>query len=85
MTVYTQHFSDPEYRFLINRAVYYPQPLVDGAFVDFKLKRPNERRSDDMESKFLAFVDTVSLIFLSPLFFRCGNRFRPKGKNYRTV
>lgn len=56
MTVYTHHYSDPKYLFRIPKAAYYPQPLVDGAFVDFKLKRLEERVNADVETKFLSFV-----------------------------
>ena len=56
MTVYTHHYSDPEYLFKISKTAYLPQPQVDGAFVNFKLKPPAERLHVESEKRFLSFV-----------------------------
>ena len=65
MTVYTHHYSHPEYLFKISKTAYFPQPQVDGAFVNFKLKRPVERCHVDSEKRFLSFVRMEILSVLS--------------------
>eukprot|EP00210_Caulerpa_lentillifera_P003531 g3368.t1 len=57
MTVYAKHFSDPKYLFKIRKGAYKPQPLVDGAFVDFSLKKSSERLNQAEESSFISFVN----------------------------
>lgn len=54
--MYSHHFSDPKYLFKITKSAYKPQPLVDGAFVDFALKTSNERPNNADESNFISFV-----------------------------
>lgn len=56
MTVYSHHFSNPKYLFKIRKSAYKPQPLVDGAFVDFELKISSERQNQTDESNFISFV-----------------------------
>jgi 16S rRNA A1518/A1519 N6-dimethyltransferase RsmA/KsgA/DIM1 with predicted DNA glycosylase/AP lyase activity len=56
MTVVTHFFSDPFFKFKIDRECYFPAPAVHGALVEFRLKPPAEWPSVQSEREFLSFV-----------------------------
>lgn len=63
MTIVVQYFSDPQYMLKISKGVYYPQPKVDGALVDFALKSEDGKYAS-IDSN--AFVDMVIPDFTEP-------------------
>lgn len=56
MTIYAQYFASPQYRFRVDRRKYFPAPKVDGAFVRFPLKLPEERVDVGDERGFFILV-----------------------------
>ncbi|GMH39096.1 hypothetical protein BSKO_06994 [Bryopsis sp. KO-2023] len=57
MTIFTQYYSDPTYKMKISKGVYYPQPKVDGALVDFAIKTETERMDVGDDKTFISMVN----------------------------
>eukprot|EP00803_Ostreobium_quekettii_P010739 evm.model.scf_1340.3 EVM.evm.TU.scf_1340.3 scf_1340:25578-28090(-) len=56
MTIYAQYYANPRYEFRVDRRKYFPAPKVDGAFVRFPLKLPEERLDVGDERGFFILV-----------------------------
>lgn len=56
MTVYCQFYSEPQYKLKISKGVYFPQPKVDGALVEFTLKPEEERGILNDDAAFITMV-----------------------------
>eukprot|EP01025_Chloroclados_australasicus_P041340 TRINITY_DN4374_c0_g1_i8.p1 TRINITY_DN4374_c0_g1~~TRINITY_DN4374_c0_g1_i8.p1 ORF type:complete len:234 (-),score=21.80 TRINITY_DN4374_c0_g1_i8:428-1108(-) len=57
MTVFVHQYSKPNYKFLIKKEKYYPVPKVDGALVQFVLKKEEERTNLENEKQYLQFIN----------------------------
>jgi 16S rRNA A1518/A1519 N6-dimethyltransferase RsmA/KsgA/DIM1 with predicted DNA glycosylase/AP lyase activity len=56
MTVFTHFFSDPDFKFKIDRECYFPSPAVHGALVIFHLKSPAQWPGVRSAREFRSFV-----------------------------
>lgn len=56
MTVIARYYSQPAYKFKIDRSCYFPVPNVHGALTTFALRRPEERPKVRSTKEYLALV-----------------------------
>ncbi|KNA09761.1 hypothetical protein SOVF_150680 [Spinacia oleracea] len=56
INIFVKFYSDPEYKFQVPRANFFPQPKVDGAVVSFKLKQPSDYPSVPSIKSFFSLV-----------------------------
>eukprot|EP01023_Acetabularia_acetabulum_P066783 TRINITY_DN9070_c0_g1_i1.p1 TRINITY_DN9070_c0_g1~~TRINITY_DN9070_c0_g1_i1.p1 ORF type:complete len:327 (+),score=26.38 TRINITY_DN9070_c0_g1_i1:156-1136(+) len=56
MTIFVHQYSNPKYKFLIQKEKYYPIPKVNGALVQFSLKSEDERLNLGNEQQYMKFV-----------------------------
>lgn len=65
MTVYTQYYSNPECLVKIDKRNYRPEPQVNGAMVNFNLKKSQDREFDkEEETPFFKFVNIKLKFFI---------------------
>ncbi|CAM9002612.1 unnamed protein product [Rhodiola kirilowii] len=59
INIFVNYYSDPEYKFQVPRANFFPQPNVDAAVVKFKLKRASECPSVSSTKSFFSLVNSA--------------------------
>ncbi|XP_048497139.1 ribosomal RNA small subunit methyltransferase, chloroplastic isoform X2 [Beta vulgaris subsp. vulgaris] len=59
INIFVKFYSDPEYKFQVPRANFFPQPNVDGAVVSFKLKQPSDYPSVPSIKSFFSLVNSA--------------------------
>ncbi|CAL5192608.1 unnamed protein product [Lathyrus oleraceus] len=59
INVFVNFYSDPEYKFKVERTNFFPQPNVDAAVVSFKLKQPSEYPYVSSSKSFFAVVNSA--------------------------
>ncbi|XP_057531772.1 ribosomal RNA small subunit methyltransferase, chloroplastic [Amaranthus tricolor] len=59
INIFVKFYSDPEYKFQVPRANFFPQPNVDGAVVSFKLKQPSDYPSVSSIKSFFSLVNSA--------------------------
>ncbi|KAI5428824.1 variant 3 [Lathyrus oleraceus] len=64
INVFVNFYSDPEYKFKVERTNFFPQPNVDAAVVSFKLKQPSEYPYVSSSKSFFAVVAALSLSYI---------------------
>jgi 16S rRNA A1518/A1519 N6-dimethyltransferase RsmA/KsgA/DIM1 with predicted DNA glycosylase/AP lyase activity len=61
------YFSEPEYKFQVDRSAYYPKPAVNGAVVEFRLRSTASRPPVPSEKGFLLMVGSPNSTLQAPL------------------
>ncbi|XP_058737292.1 ribosomal RNA small subunit methyltransferase, chloroplastic-like [Vicia villosa] len=59
INIFVNFYSDPEYKFKVERTNFFPQPNVDAAVVSFKLKQPSEYPQVSSSKSFFAVVNSA--------------------------
>uniref|UniRef100_A0A803KZ31 rRNA adenine N(6)-methyltransferase n=1 Tax=Chenopodium quinoa TaxID=63459 RepID=A0A803KZ31_CHEQI len=59
INIFVKFYSDPEYKFQVPRANFFPQPKVDGAVVSFKLKQPSDYPSVPSVKSFFSLINSA--------------------------
>ncbi|GMH00554.1 hypothetical protein Nepgr_002393 [Nepenthes gracilis] len=59
INIFVNFYSDPEYKFKVPRANFFPQPNVDAAVVAFKLKQPADYPSVSSVKSFFSMVNSA--------------------------
>ncbi|XP_021717573.1 ribosomal RNA small subunit methyltransferase, chloroplastic-like [Chenopodium quinoa] len=59
INIFVKFYSDPEYKFQVPRANFFPQPKVDGAVVSFKLKQPSDYPAVPSVKSFFSLINSA--------------------------
>ncbi|CAK8542294.1 unnamed protein product [Lathyrus sativus] len=59
INIFVNFYSDPEYKFKVERTNFFPQPNVDAAVVKFKLKQPSKYPQVSSSKSFFAVVNSA--------------------------
>ncbi|XP_047080648.1 ribosomal RNA small subunit methyltransferase, chloroplastic-like isoform X2 [Lolium rigidum] len=59
INVFVNFYSEPEYKFKVERANFFPQPKVDGGVIRFKLKNAGEYPHVSSNKSFFAMVNSA--------------------------
>ncbi|XP_020243748.1 ribosomal RNA small subunit methyltransferase, chloroplastic isoform X2 [Asparagus officinalis] len=59
INIFVNFYSDPEYKFKVERSNFFPQPNVDAAVVRFKLKKSSECPSVSSTKSFFSMVSSA--------------------------
>ncbi|KAE9622043.1 hypothetical protein Lal_00032455 [Lupinus albus] len=59
INIFVNFYSDPEYKFKVPRAHFFPQPNVDAAVVSFKLKPPTQYPKVSSTKSFFSMVNSA--------------------------
>ncbi|XP_058737262.1 ribosomal RNA small subunit methyltransferase, chloroplastic-like [Vicia villosa] len=59
INIFVNFYSDPEYKFKVERTNFFPQPNIDAAVVSFKLKQPSEYPQVSSSKSFFAVVNSA--------------------------
>ncbi|XP_010540259.1 PREDICTED: ribosomal RNA small subunit methyltransferase, chloroplastic [Tarenaya hassleriana] len=59
INIFVNFYSEPEYKFQVPRANFFPQPKVDAAVVTFKLKHPKDYPTVSSTKSFFSLVNSA--------------------------
>ncbi|TVU33588.1 hypothetical protein EJB05_25413 [Eragrostis curvula] len=59
INVFVNFYSEPEYKFRVERENFFPRPKVDGAVISFKLKNAGEYPPVDSHKSFFSMVNSA--------------------------
>lgn len=59
INVFVNFYSEPEYKFKVERTIFFPQPKVDGAVISFKLKNSGDYPPVGSHKGFFSMVNSA--------------------------